>query len=166
MPKALQVYLLKKRFGDLDTFTFADYVDETLTLPENLWNLKENHNEEILKARHEAGYSDEENARVFDWDDWAPPQEEFWKEIQKYDWEIEKEEPDVCEDEIELKEEEGWHVEKTEEGEVHTIEVEVEPHRVVAKGKTYDYGRIQLNVSQRWVGLNAKISVNIPAVLL
>jgi len=166
MPKALQMYVLKKHFGKLDSFTIDEYVDDHLTLPENLWNLEKNHSEDILKARIEMGYTEAENARLFGWDDWAVSREDFWKEAQEYEWEMEKDEPDVSEAEIEPQEDEGWHVEKTEEGEVHTIEVEVEPHRVVAKSKTYDYGRIQLNVNQGWVGLIAKISVNIPEELL
>ena len=170
MPKAMQIYIFKKRFGNLDAVDWDALVDEELTLPENLWNLKENHSDEILKARHGAGYSEEEDAQVFGWDNWASFQEDlaryFWESAQQYEWEIEKDEPDAPEDETEYEETEGWHIEKTEGGEVHTIEVEIEPRRVVAKGKPYDYGRIQLNVNQRWVGLTAKISVNIPDVLL
>jgi hypothetical protein len=166
MPKSMQIYIFKKRFGVSDTVDWDAIVDDELTFPENFTNLKENHNEEILNARHEAGYTDDDDAKVFDWDDWESRRDDFLESVEQYEWEIEEEEPDIPEDEIELQEDEDWRVEKTEEGEVHNIEVEIELHRVVSKGKTYDYGRIQLNVSQRWVGLIAKISVNIREELL
>lgn len=166
MPKEMQIYIFKKRFGISDTVDWRAIVDERLTFPENFTNLKEHYCDEILKARHEAGYTDDDDAKVFGWDDWTSSWENSLESVWQYEWEIEKDEPDAPEDEAEYQEAEGWHVEKTDEGEVHTIEVEVEPHRVVAKSKTYDYGRIQLNVSQRWVGLIAKISVNIREELL
>jgi len=162
MPKALQIYILKKRFGDLDSFTLEDYVDEELTLPENLWNLKNNHSYEILKARHEAGYSDDDDAKAFGWDDWASSQEETWKEIQNYVYETEEEEIDTSGDEVELQEDEGWQVEQTDNWEIHSIEGEIQPHKIQSKGKQYIYGRIQLSVDSNWVGLPAKISVQVP----
>jgi hypothetical protein len=53
----------------------------------------------------------------------------------------------------------GWHVEQTEDDEMHTIEIEIKPRPVFRNGKKYPYGRIQLNVDPAWVGLKAKISV-------
>ena len=159
MPKGLQVYILKKIFGDLDNFTFEDFVDEDLTLPENLWNLNANHRDEILNARHKAGYKEEDDARAFGWDDYATSQEEIWKEMQKHACELEKDETDFSEDEIEPQEEKGWQIEQTENGEIHSVEVEIEPHRIKAKGKQYIYGRIQHLVTPEWIGLKSIESV-------
>jgi hypothetical protein len=166
MPKEMQIYIFKKRFGVSDTVDWDAIVDSELTFPENFTNLKENHSEEILNARHEAGYSEEDDARVFGWDDWESSWENSLEYVWQYEWEIEKEEPDLPEGEIEPEEVGGWNVEKSSEGEIHTTEVKIEPHRVITKGKPYDYGRIQPIVSQRWVELMAKISVAIPSELL
>jgi hypothetical protein len=90
MPKGLQVYLLKKHFGNLDSFTIADYVDSQMTFPENLWNLETNHLEEILRAHHEMGYKEDGDTELLGWNDWANSQEEFWREMAKNAVEPEK----------------------------------------------------------------------------
>jgi hypothetical protein len=57
-----------------------------------------------------------------------------------------------------------WKVEKIALGEIRTIEVEIMPHSVKSKGKTYTFGRIQLSVSGDLLGYRAKISVFVPEI--
>jgi hypothetical protein len=59
---------------------------------------------------------------------------------------------------------EDWKVEKTAFGEIRTIEVEIIPHSVKRKGKTYTYGRIQLTVPRDLLGHRAKIAVLVPEI--
>lgn len=80
--------------------------------------------------------------------------------------EAEPEQAVTVEEDAQLVESGGWRIDQTEDGEIHSIEVEIEPHQVKAKGKEYLYGRIQLSLDPRRIGLIARISVNIPKELL
>jgi hypothetical protein len=57
-----------------------------------------------------------------------------------------------------------YKVEKTAIGEIWTFEIEVKPHTQKTKGKTYEFGRVQLNVDKNLVGCPVKISIMIPKV--
>lgn len=164
MPKALQMFLLKKRFGNLDLVDWDAIVDSMLTFPENLHNIERNRIEEIEHAQHEGGYKTESEKKVELADiAWAKELEYMWRLMQEQDIEPEQEEAVPVED-VEPEDSESWRIEQTDDGEIHSIEVEVEPHRTRAKGKQYLYGRIQLSVDQNWIGLTAKISVFVPRI--
>jgi len=46
---------------------------------------------------------------------------------------------------------------------VYTTKVEIKPHKVKAKHRTYLHGRIQVTVNRKWIGRKATVSVCIPA---
>lgn len=164
MPKALQVFLLRKRFGNLDLIDWNAIVDGDLTFPENLHNIERNHIEEIEHAQHEGGYKTESEKKVELADiAWAKELEQMWRLMQEPDRELEQEEVVPAED-SEPEYSEGWRVEQTDDWEIHSKEVEIEPHKTKSKCKDYLYGRIQLSVDPSWIGLHAKINVLVPKI--
>jgi len=166
MPKGLQIYLFKKLFrkwnayreresegydvaAEMDKVDWSAVVDETQTFRENLHELQENYPE-------------------YGWYDWEAEERERAREQERVFREMADSEPgrepedSTPEEDVEPEDSEGWPIEQTDDDEIHSIEVEVEPHRTRAKGKQYLYGRIQLSVDQNWIGLTAKISVSVP----
>jgi hypothetical protein len=162
MPKALQIFLLKKRFGNLDLIDWDAIVDSGLTFPENLHNIERNHIDEIEHAQHEGGYKTESEKEVELADiAWAKELEYMVRLMQEYDMEPEQEEVVPAED-SEPEDSEGWRIEQTDDWEIHSVEVEIQWHKTRTKGKDYQYGRIQLSVDPNWIGLPAKVSISIP----
>jgi len=47
---------------------------------------------------------------------------------------------------------------------VYTTKVEIKPHKVKAKNRTYLHGRIQVSVDKKWIGCRATISVGVPTM--
>jgi hypothetical protein len=132
MPRKLQIFLLKKKYGDLDQIDWESIVDEKLTFSENLALIEDNYIREIERAQTESGYQTESDKRT----------EEAWRQHQHAL--------------------ETWRVEQTENSVIHSIEVEISPHQVKVKGKVYNYGRIQACCDSKLVGLKAKITVTAP----
>ncbi len=54
-----------------------------------------------------------------------------------------------------------WKIEQTVGIETRTIELEVLPHRTMAKGKPYECGRIQQTVDKKLVGCPVTISIKV-----
>jgi len=170
MPKGLQIYMFKKLFlkcnawraretassrtpfdvsAEMDNVDWDAVLEDDATFNENLGNLKQNYPE-------------------YDWHDWeaeelerAREQEMIWHEMANSEPEREPDDS-IPEDDAEPEDTGGWHIEQTDEYDIHSIEVEIGPHRTRSKGRRYLYGRIQLSVSEDWVGLPAKISVSVP----
>jgi len=166
MPKGLQIHMFKKLFlkwnawrareivsydvsAEMDHVDWDAVLEDSATFHENLGNLKQNYPE-------------------YSWYDWeaeererAREQERVFREMADSGPEREPEDS-IVEDDVEPENSEGWHIEQTNEYAIHSIEVEVEPHRTRAKGKQYLYGRIQLSVDPNWIGLTAKIDVFVP----
>lgn len=163
--------MLKQKFGDLDEADWDAIVDETLTYPENLQMILRDYADYITKAQLAAGYREKElyitkqngaeDARR------AEASEGIWQEMEECTQEPWKPEDWTPDDESEHEEQrEGWQVKTTSTGEVHWMEIEIEPHTVARKGKTYCYGRIQLSAASKYVGLNARVSFFVPKELL
>lgn len=80
MPKAMQIFLFKKRFGVTDLVDWEAIVDDRLTFPENLSNLKENHLEEIEKAQVQTRCKTESEKKVELFNiEWAENLENAWE---------------------------------------------------------------------------------------
>jgi hypothetical protein len=166
MPKNLQIFLFKKRFGVNDTIDWDAIVDETLTFPENLRNIETDHLYEIESAQHQLGMKTESEKKVeLEAELLAKHDEDMMREQAESILEAEPEEAIVEEDTGSV-ESNGWQIEQTEDGETHSIEIEIEPHQVTAKGREYLYGRIQLSLDPKFIGLIARVIVAVPKELL
>jgi len=129
MPKNLQIFLLKKKYGDLDQIDWESIIDEGLTFPENASLVEENYIDDINRAQYESGYKTESEKKA----------KAAWSREQRA-----------------LKD---WQVERTDDSEIHLLEVEILPHRVKVKGREYTYGRIQSCCDPKFIGLRAKITI-------
>jgi hypothetical protein len=163
MPLGLQKYTLLKRFNKLNPDAEAEYLDwdwldDKCCYDENLLNMKQGNPAYVWYKP-----LDEQDIERMETDRLIQEKLDTLRILQNagLDEEAQKVSKEI--DEIEAsfskKFDTGWHVEQTEEGEMHTIEVEIKPHKTGAKGKKYSYGRIQLTVDPALVGLKAKISV-------
>jgi len=167
MPKGLQIFLLKKKYGDLDAVDWDAIVDVTLTFRENVQCIERDHMEEIEQAQHDSGYETESEKRFrLEAEAHARAQENTLRRMQESAWETEPEAVPEENAQQESTDSEGWHVERTSDGEIHSIELEIKPNPVKSKGKRYRYGRIQLCVDPKFIGLTAKIIIAVPDVLL
>jgi hypothetical protein len=171
MPIKMQIYNLKKHFlkcnadrednhAEMDNIDFDQIVVDGESYPENLQHLANAYPEyhwvdfRAAEKKQETWELRELKVRV---------KEEREKHEASYEIEQQQEMPIPEEAEAEPEVPLGdWRVEKTALGELHTIEVEVEPHIVKSKGKPYTYGRIQLTVSGDLLGCRAKISILVP----
>jgi len=129
MPKNLQIFLLKKRYGDLDQIDWQSIVDGGLTFPENVCSIEQYYMDEINRAQYESGYKTESEKQA---------QAEWSQELRA------------------LK---AWHIEQEDDAEIHSVEVEIVPHKVRVRGKEYTYGRIQSCCNAKLIGLRAKVTV-------
>jgi hypothetical protein len=67
-------------------------------------------------------------------------------------------------DEVFYEEETDWKMNKTEEGTEYSTTVEIKLHKPKSKkGDEYKYGRIQVVVDPKWIGLQAKIIILKPS---
>lgn len=171
MPLGLQKYMFKKLFkkwnawhernregydasAEMDNIDWEMVLEEGATFHENLESLERNYPKYTwynFDAKEERRAKEYEAALA-----------ELVERAEKQ-YEVEPVEA-VPEEDMEPENPEGWQVEQTENGEIHSIEVEIEPHTTNAKGKRYLYGRIQLSIDPNWIGLTAKISVVIPKI--
>jgi len=164
MNLGLQKHTIRKIFNRLNPKAEPDNLnwdclDNKCCLAENLLNMEETNSEykwvddDVLLRK----YEELEHGRILQ------EKRETLETLQNagLDEEAKKVSKEI--DEIEArfskKFDTGWHMEQTENGEMHTIEVEIKPHKTSVKGKKYSYGRIQLTVDPAWIGLKAKISV-------
>jgi len=163
MPLGLQKYTILKIFNRLNPDAEADnldwdWLDDKSLLVENLLNMKQGNPDYVWNDP-----LDEEDIEQMETDRLIEEKLEILETLHSagLDEEAEKVSKEI--DEIvarfSKKFDTGWHVEQTENGEMHTIDVEIKPHKTSAKGKKYSYGRIQLTVDPALVGLKAKISV-------
>jgi hypothetical protein len=166
MPKGLQIYMYKKLFlkwnadrrdntAEMDNIDWDAVIDPTMNFHENLHNLKNNYPE-------------------YSWSDWRAELDKQQQEQEAAVAELvergkDQYQPDTETDsakDVQPEDTDRWHMEQTEEWEIHSIEIEIQPHNTQSKGKLYNYGRVQVSVDPKWVGLVAKISVQVPKALL
>jgi hypothetical protein len=133
----------------MDNVDWDAVLEDNATFNENLRNLKHNYPE-------------------YSWHDWEAKEREkdlgeeiAWRDMVNSEPETEPVDS-IPEQDVEPEDSGGWHIEQTDDWEIHSIEVEIEPHRTRVKEKHYLYGRIQLSVDPDWIGLTAKINVLIP----
>lgn len=163
MPLGLQKYTLTRTFNRLNPNAEPDnldwdWLDDKCSFEENLANMKQGNPDYVWYEP-----LDEYDIERIEMDRLLQEKYETIGVLLSAGLDEEAEKVSKEMDEIEArfskKFDTGWHVEQTEDGEKHTIEVEIKQHPVFRNGKKYPYGRIQLTVDPAWVGLRAKISV-------
>ncbi len=179
MPKNMQINAFKKLFviwnkplekenpifcaeDQIDLIDWKAYVTEGQTFNENLKDLENNYPEfywtHVAKERA-AKQRNEEAVLAEQVKENTEQHEALYIDEQKQDIPIPEDSSETERIEPPLGE---WQIEKNEKFEVHTITIEIQPHRVTSKGKAYDFGRIQLNVPGDFIGLRAKVIVEVP----
>lgn len=131
---------------------------EGQTFNENLNDLKNNY-PEFYWNNVEKEEKEEERNRALEDKDYA---ERILREHKSILEEEPTEDLSTFSSELEMVNDQWIIEQKTERGEVHSIEVEIIPYSTTSKDKKYNYGRIQLTVDPSWVGLKAKIRVFVP----
>jgi hypothetical protein len=163
MPLRLQKYTILKIFNRLNPDAEPDnldwdWLDDESLLDENLLNMKQGNPDYVWNDP-----LDEQDIERMETDRLIQEKLEKLETLQNagLDEEAKKVSKEIDEilESFSKKFDTGWHAKRTENGEMHTIEVEIKPHKTSAKGKKYSYGRIQLTVDPAWIGLKAKISV-------
>lgn len=171
MPIGLQEYMFKKLFKKWNAWREREHegYDVSAEMDNIDW-------EAVLEdgvAFHENRHSLERNYPEYTWYNFDAEEERRAKEHEMALAELAKRPENeyeaepysaVPEEDMEPENSEDWQVEQTEDGEMHSIEVEIKPLFTKAKGKQYLYGRIQLSVDGNWIGLIAKINVLVPKI--
>lgn len=176
MPKKMQIICFKRLFlkwnawqevtPGYDTSAKIDEIDwdavviDGESFPENLHHLKNNY------PQYSFGKNDNPDAIQKKMDDAIKEQMEIQvkRTTQKYEVYAlqQQQEVPIPEDLEEPETPAGeWKIEQSEGIETRTIELEVLPHRTISKGKTYEYGRIQLIVDKNLVGCPVKIIIKV-----
>jgi len=181
MPKNMQIACLKRWFltwnkwrdeergYDVSTklaeIDWNNFVTEGQTLSENLNDLKNNYPE--YSWAKDDNYEAKEEVAVLNLQ--AQMEEQAKVDTERHEAQYQEEQAqstdnlDKVHEPISVEPPLGeWQIEKTETAEVHTIFVEIKPHKVHAKGKDYYCGRIQQTISGDFLGLRAKIIVEVP----
>ena len=149
MPLGLQKHTILKVFNRLNPDAEPDdldwdHLDGKCSFAENLWNMKQGHPRYVWdEPLDEYDIDRMEMGRVL--------QEKYdqigillAKGLDEDAAKVSKE-MDEIEERFNKKFDTGWHMEKIEGGEMHTIEVEIKLRPVFRNGKKYPYGRIQIN---------------------
>jgi len=181
MPKKMQIACVRRLFifwnswrvkenpeydagAEAYCFDFEGEIDENLHFDENLQALKRDFPEYTWSKADIPKNAIWKQNEMFE----ARLQEQIEKGKTQHEelFEVEKlQDISLPEEEEELRENVAagtWKIEKTAFGETHTLELDIQLHKVTAKGKPYAYGRIQLTVPAEWAGLRAKISIDVP----
>jgi hypothetical protein len=180
MPKKMQIYNFKRFFllwnkklekenphfaasDQIDLIDWESFVVEGQTFEENRCDLKNNY-PEYFWSRADATVMENKLKEFEDEQIHASKvQVEESREQHEALYEAEQHQEVPVLEEVEEPETPAgeWKIEQSEGVEIHTIELEVLPHRTNSKGKTYEYGRIQLIVDKNLVGCPVKISIKV-----